>query len=260
MDSSPNSTRTEFVSRPRRSTLATTALVFSILAFIPPFGLAAIVLGHVARRQRTGQSGPNGSTALSALIIAYAQLALVAVGILILWPALDLSIRDLRSDSMVQRVLKTHDMNQVPDYVTAREEESTAKSLMLQMAGIESEHQRTHGPGYLCTISDLLSIGGIEGTTPAESRAFAERIHQSRYSFEIQTCSSGDESAVKPQYKLTAVPRWPQTPTGNGNWCADEKGEATISCSPVYCADQSGVVRQFWGLSSDCFKQGTPVK
>jgi len=233
-------------SRPvRHSGMATAALVLSIFAFIPPLGIAAIVLGHVSRRRILASRGRlNGeATARAALIIGYTQAALMTVAMLVIWQALNLTIQDFRRDAMVQRVLRTSDVNQVPDYETAREEEMTARALLFQMAGIEAEHHRKSEQGYLCSLGALLEAGGVEGSTPAEKRAFKERVWQSRYGFEIQGCTPDDSKEATPQYRLTAVPRWAQTPGPNPQWCADEKGAFTRICSPIFCADESGTVK-----------------
>jgi len=246
----------------RHSRMATVALVLSIFAFIPPLGIAAIVLGHISKRRILASHGLlNGeATARAALIIGYTQAALVTAFVLVLWQVLGMTVEDFRRDAMVQRVLRTSDTNQVPDYETAREEEMTARALLFQMSGMEAEHHRKSEQGYLCSLGALLEAGGVEGSTPAEKRAFAERIWHSRYNFEVQGCTPDDSKEATPQYRLTAVPRWPQTPSGKGQWCADEKGTFTRICSPVFCADESGSVKQIYGgTSADCFDHGDVI-
>jgi hypothetical protein len=247
----------------RHSTLASLALGLSVFAFVLPFGITAVVLGHVSRRQiaTTRGAGNGGAMALAALIIAYTQMALTVGAVLILWQGFHVTIQDFRGDAMVQRVLREPDANQPPDYETAREEENTARTLLTQIAGIEAEYHRESKRGYLCTIPDLIQAGGTEGATPAEKRAFAERFRQSRYVFEIQGCTAEDTVDVPAQYKLAAVPHWPQTANRSGTWCADGKGAFTRTCSPIFCADQTGEVRQVYGgTSADCFDHGHSVQ
>ena len=250
-------------SRPvRHSRMASAALVLSIVAFIPPLGIAAIVLGHISKHRILASRGLlNGeATARAALIIGYTQAALMTAVMFILWQVLGLTVQDFRRDTLVQRVLRTSEVNLVPDYETAREEEMIARALLFQMAGIEAEHHRKSEQGYLCSLGALLEAGGVEGSTPAEKRAFKERVWRSRYSFEIQGCTPDDSKEATPQYRLTAVPRWPQTPSGHGQWCADEKGTFTRICSPVFCADESGTVKQIYGgTSADCFDHGDVI-
>jgi hypothetical protein len=246
----------------RHSHLASLALGLSVFAFVLPLGIAAIVLGHVSRRQTAAGRGAlrGGTTALAALIIAYTQMALTVAAVLIVGQVFHVTIQDFRRDAMVQRVLKESDVNQVPDYETAREEETTAHALLIQIAGIEAAYHRESKTGYLCSIPDLIQAGGTEGSTPAEKRAFAERLRQSRYRFEIEGCTSADALDVPAQYKIAAVPRWPQKANAYGNWCADEHGAFTRTCSPIFCADQTGNVRQIYsGTSVDCFDHGSVV-
>jgi len=261
MEPTANATTSESTPS-RHSRMATVALILSIFTFIPPIGIAAIVLGHIARRriQASGGRLNGGATARAALIIGYAQAALMTIAGLMLWQVLHLTVEDFRRDAMVQRVLQTSDPNLVPDYETAREEEMTARALLVQIAGMEAEYRRkSEEGGYLCTIGELLESGGTEGSTPAEQRAFALRLRQSRYSFEIQACTP-DSSKVTPQYRLTAVPRWPQTPGPQGQWCADGKGGFTRVCSPIFCSDETGAVKQVYGgTSADCFDHGDPI-
>jgi hypothetical protein len=239
--------------------MATAALALSIFTFIPPCGIAAIVLGHISRQRILASHGTldGAASARAALIIAYTQAALLTVAGLMLWQVLHLTFEDFRRDAMVQRVLRTSDNNQVPDYETAGEEEMTARALLVQIAGIEAEYYHKSERGYLCSMADLMEAGGTEGSTPAEKRAFALRLRQSRYNFEIQACIADASKGVTPQYRLTAVPRWPQSPGTNGQWCADEKGAFTRLCSPIFCADETGAVKQIYrGTSADCFDHG----
>jgi hypothetical protein len=61
------------------NTMARVALGLSIFGFIPPLGIAAIVLGHVAESRIPSSAEANGNrVARAALWIAYLQLALVS--------------------------------------------------------------------------------------------------------------------------------------------------------------------------------------
>jgi hypothetical protein len=74
-------------------------------------------------------------------------------------------------------------------------------------------------------------------------------------------CTAEDTVDVPAQYKLAAVPRWPQTASRSGTWCADGKGAFTRTCSPIFCADQTEEVRQVYGgTSADCFDHGHAVQ
>lgn len=69
----------------RTNSLAIAALVCGIIQFaVPPALVAAIVLGHVARRQirRTGEEGYGLATA--GLVLGYIYLTLAVFGVLLL--------------------------------------------------------------------------------------------------------------------------------------------------------------------------------
>jgi len=224
----------------RHSRMALAAVLLSIFAFIPPFGIAAVVLGHIASRRIAASRGSlNGSaTTRAALIIAYLQMFLVTVVALIAWQLLHLTVQDFRRDAMVQRVLREADARQTLDPTSAREEEITAQALIVQMVAIQDQHYG-NGQGYLCSIGQLIQAG-IEGSTPAEKQAFGDRVHQSAYMFELSRCNSGNSNSVA-RYDLTAVPRSPRMPAG----------------SLLFCADETGTVKQTrTGTSVDCFDHG----
>jgi hypothetical protein len=225
----------------RHSRMALAAVLLSIVAFIPPFGIAAIILGHFAgRRVAASQGRLNGkATARAAVIIAYLQMFLLTIAVLLAWQVLHLTVADFRRDPLVQRVFRESDARQTLDYTSAREEEITARTLVIQMVAIEDQHRRQQGQGYLCSINQLTQAG-VEGSTPAEKSAFRERLAQSAYIYEITACHA-DEDDPATTYKLTAVPRAPRMPQG----------------SLLFCADQTGAVKQLLGgISDDCFTHG----
>lgn len=221
--------------------MALTALLLSFVAFIPPFGIAAVILGHVAGRRIAASQGElNGTaTARAAVIIGYVQMFLLAVAIMLSWQVLHLTVDDFRRDPLVQRVFRESDARQPLDYTSAREEEITARTLVIQMVAIQDQHRRQDGQGYLCSINQLTQAG-VEGSTPAEKSAFKERVGQSAYIYEITACHA-DEDDPSTTYRLTAVPRAPRMPSG----------------SLLFCADQTGTVKQlFGGISDECFAHG----
>jgi hypothetical protein len=224
--------------------MALAALLLSILAFIPPFGIAAVILGHVAaRRVAASQCRLNGkATAHAAILIGYSQMFLLAVAVMLSWQVLHLTVEDFRRDPLVQRVFRESDARQTLDYTSAREEEITARTLVIQMVAMQDQNHRQEGQGYLCSIRELTQAG-VEGATPAEKRAFAERIEQSAYIYEINGCLATEDDPAT-TYKLTAVPRSPRMPQG----------------STLFCADQTGAVKQvLGGISPDCFDHGYVV-
>ena len=227
------------------STVARVALGLSLFAFIPPLGIAAIVLGHVAESRIPSSAEANGNrVARAALWIAYLQLALVSLVAVLLWGLFGSIGEGFRRDALVQRVLRENDEQRTLDPESAQEAEVTAKSLVYQMIAIEDEMRR-YGEGavYGCQLNQLLTTG-MKGMTEAEKRGMAARVANSPYIFEISRCNPRTEGEVNPGYILTAVPRAPRMPDG----------------SAVFCADQTGLVLQSrGGTSVDCLKTGQPV-
>lgn len=228
------------------NTMTRVALGLSVFAFIPPLGIAAIVLGHVAEsRIQSSADAPNGNrVARAALWIAYLQLALVSLVAVLLWGLFGSIGEGFRRDALVQRVLREHDEQRTLDPESAQEAEVTAKSLVYQMIAIEDEIRR-YGEGgvYSCQLNQLLTTG-MKGMTEAEKRVLAARVEDSPYIFEISRCNLATDGEVKPGYILTAVPRTPRMPEG----------------SAIFCADQTGLVQQIrGGTSVDCLKSDQPV-
>jgi hypothetical protein len=250
----------------RSHPLARAALVLSIFAFVPPLGIAAIVMGHIAER-RSSSSSPNSSpqngnprnersVARAALWIAYIQTLFVLSATLILWTAFRQTALGFQRDALVQSVFRSSDRLQPLDPSSAGDAERTARAILTQLIATEDQYRRHSDTGlYACRVYDLIE-GGLEGTTEAEKRAFYQRVADSPYTFEISGCNppkgdwkgpdSKDQDAKdgdtnEAAYFLTAVPRRPPMP----EWSA------------IYCADQTGAVRQVRrGTSLDCLKNG----
>jgi hypothetical protein len=236
------------------SGMARVALGLSIFAFVPPLGIAAIVLGHGAERRIEASAGTlNGKgLARAALWIAYLQLALVSVAGVMLWNLFHNTAEGFRRDALVQRVFRENDQSRTLDAQSAREAEVTAKQLMDQLVAIEDESRHYRDGGlYTCHVTQLLALG-LKGATEAENRALAARVAQSPYMFDISECDAGaaqessfEKSSGKAGYVLTAVPRSPRMPPHS--W--------------IFCADQSGVVLALRaGISTDCMTKGEPAR
>jgi hypothetical protein len=228
----------------RQSHMALAALALSVFAFIPPLGIAAVVLGHISSRDIAASQGKlNGKAiARAALIIGYVQMFLLTVAAVVIWLVLGVTLQDFRRDALVQRVLRESSANATLNYASAREEENTARALVIQMVAIEDQYYRGYR-NYRCSLSELSQVG-VEGSTPAERRAFYERLQSSAYIFELRGCDSEKSASPALGYKLTAVPRAPRMPPGSLIYCADETGTVlqTSSATSVDCFDQGYVI------------------
>jgi hypothetical protein len=227
--------------------MAKVALGLSIVAFVVPLGIAALVLGHMAekRMEPAPQTGNGNAMARAALWIAYLQLAFITIAALMTWGMFHETVEGFRRDAMVQRVFRASDQMQPLDAESAREEEVSALNMMNQIMAIE-EQMRKHREdrGYVCELYGVLE-NGAEDSTDAEKRAFGQRVLQSPYMFRISNCNPIKSGIPEAAYLLTAVPRPPRMPDG----------------SALFCADQTGVVRQIrGGISLDCIKDGQVIR
>lgn len=235
-----NDSSTPSVSATSTCSLASLALWLSIFAFLLPFGIAAVVLGHIADNRIEASGGRlNGAAkARAALWIAYLQLAIFSIVGVILWNLFRDTAQGFRRDAVVQRVFREYDQARPLDMESAREAEAAAQIAMYQLIAIEDQTKRHRQDGsYVCQLYGLLEIG-IDSSTDAEKRAFATQVLESPYQFNLINCQPE-------QYTLTAVPRRPRMPEN----------------SAVFCANETGVVRQHRGrTSADCLKDGEAVR
>jgi hypothetical protein len=242
-NSVPNRTEEAKPSGTPSSALARAALVASIFAFIPPLGLAAIVMGHIADGGRT--SLQNGrAMARAALWIAYIQLVLVLSAAFIFWTAFRGIAISFQRDAIVQRLFRSSDREQPIDRSEVADMELAARTILIQLIAIEDHYRRSSKVGaYACRMNELVAIG-VEGTTESEKRSFELRMAEAPYLFEISDCSPGEGDSKEAGYFLTAVPRHPRMP----EWAA------------IYCANENGTMRQVRsGTSLDCLKHGDPL-
>jgi hypothetical protein len=231
----------------RCSSMARAALGLSLFALIPPLGIAAIVLGHVAESRIQSSAGLLNSKALAraALWIAYLQLALVSLVAVVLWGLFGSTVAGFQRDALAQRVLREHDRQRTLDPESAQEAEVAAKMLVYQLIAIEEEIHRYGEDGfYACQLHQLLATG-TKGMTEAELRGLEARTADAPYTFEISWCNLGADGSKRPGYILTAIPQSPRMPED----------------SAIFCADQTGVVRIARGRTSlDCIENGQPVQ
>lgn len=246
MESNPNTNSASASIPARADGMARLALGLSVMAFFPPFAVAAIVLGHIAERRlaTNGNQASGKAQARAALWIAYLQLAVVSIAGAFLLGLFGDTAQGFRRDVMVQQVFREYDRSRPLDAESAQQAEATARSLMYQLIAIEEESARSSADGlYVCNFDRLLATG-LKGTTEAETKALAERVAESPYRFAISGCNPGDGESRRPAFVLTAAPISPRMPSG----------------SAVYCAEQDGVLRQArGGTSADCLKTGLPI-
>jgi hypothetical protein len=233
--------------------MARAALGLSIFAFIPPLGIAALVLGHMAEHRIAAihkssqeESADNDQPiARAALWISYLQLALLSIAVAFGWGFFHDTAEGFQRDPIVQRFFRESDKMKPLDPEGARDAESTAQNIVYQLVAINEQVRRhSEDGGYACGIY-LLTQTGLEGTAAAEKRAFFDRMQESPYMYGISACDPSAHGMTTAAYVLTAVPISPRMPDN----------------SAIFCTDQTGVVLTVrGGTSIDCFKNGQPVR
>ena len=212
-------------STPTVSGMAITSFALSFLAFILPLGIAAAVMGHMSRSQIARSNGRQTGTwlAFAGLVITYLEFAaMVLVGIAAFAAVhglnQDLS-RDRHSRAMLLQAIYAHHQRTNTDY--ARQRRDVVDALRLIHAS-EADYLGAHPEeGYACQIYQLGTV------TPNELNL---HIVNSHYEIKIDQCRGADEQHIDDRvFAAVAIPRSDSNPAE----------------APVYCVDQTGVVRRY---------------
>lgn len=202
--------------------MALASLILSFFSLIVPFGIAAVVLGHVSRSQIANSGGRLRGTgvAFAGLIVGYLQLAAAAllfVGALGLWREFN---RDLDKNHYARAALvewiKYGDPYKVTAADNARHQQDAEAALRI-IRERQREYRAAHpDEGYAC---QLYRLDRGSGETELHTR-----MVNSRYDFKVYRCSRIDELS----YVVLA-----------------EAGDA-----PSYCLDSTDVIRKYVGEQS----------
>jgi Domain of unknown function (DUF4190) len=219
--------------RPQLNKMAVASLVSGFLALLPPFGLAAVVFGHVSRSQIAKSSGREKGTgiAFAGLILGYGQLlifGLLFLGILG-------TVQDIRRDlakhpdtreALLERIAHG-DPNEVTPSKSARHREAAVEALHLIRAK-ETEYFAAHpDEGYACQMYQV-------GFDPAGNTELDTLLRESDYETKFIRCGSvpgvtPGTVQVPPMYLITSVPRSAGNPED----------------APVFCLDQANGIEQY---------------
>ncbi|HTS37374.1 MAG TPA: hypothetical protein VMH04_16980 [Candidatus Solibacter sp.] len=227
-------------------TMARVALSLSFFAFIIPIGVAAIVVAHMAKRRLEWGDGREMDDAMvrAASWIAYIQLALALFITIFFWSLFQTAI-GLGRDPMVRQAMHPVDINRTLDPAGARDAEQTALTQVNQLIAIEEQYRRHREHGdYACRIDQLIFMGP-ETASAAQKQQFGIQLYESPYMFRLSNCNPVSRGMTSAAFVLTAVPHPVRMP---------EK-------SLIYCADQTGLVREVrGGTSLDCLQNGEPAQ
>lgn len=206
--------------------MAVASLALSFLAFILPCGIASVVMGHVSRGQIARSQGRQTGTGLAfaGLIIAYLQL--VVVGLILFAVVVELFAMNRELDrhpdaraALIER-FKNGDRYH-PSAAQIEQHRQNAVDALRLIAARQSQYLAAHPEeGYACQMY-LLNFGA-SGESELEVH-----LRNSHYDIKIEQCrgNPGDDN----RYAVVAIP--------SSNFNPPD--------SPVYCVNQSGIVRKY---------------
>jgi uncharacterized protein DUF4190 len=205
--------------RPSLSGKAVASLVFGVLGLFVPFGIAAIVLGHMSRKQILSSGGKlrGQSLAFVGLIFAYIQvligitLFIAVVGLLFQFnQELDKHPGDRAALLAViwnRGALK----QQPPAPVDPVQREKAARDVLDLIRTRQEDYFSTHpSEGYACWLKQIADLNS--------GSEFSVLMEKSHYRIDIQRCFAFPERG----YVALATPREPQST--EPNFCLDSKG------------------------------------
>ncbi len=201
--------------------MAITCLALSFLTFFVPLGIASVVMGHISRSQIAKSGGRLKGTGLAfaGLIIAYLQFAvvlLVMMGIHATAHKLNESLNhdEFARAAMVEE-LQQRSRKKPSDVEKQRQYAINALRLI---HAAQMDYLAAHpNEGYACQLYNL----GWDTTPPNELTIYDIGSH---YETKIYQCRGLDDQ----RYAVVAIPR--------SEWNPPD--------SPVYCLDQTGVIRR----------------
>ena len=210
--------------KPPLSKMALASLILSFFSLIVPFGIAALVLGHMSRNRiaKSGGRLRGGWFAFAGLILGYIQapvgalLFLGGIGFLYQFNQELSKHRDVRG-ALVERI-----ENGDPYKVTTTDEakhQQTALDALRMIRARQDEYLRAHpDEGYACSLNQL----GYELNPQSELSAL---VINSRYAVNVRQCKAANEV----RYVVLAIP--------NSNF--------NLPDSPEFCMDSTGVIYKY---------------
>jgi hypothetical protein len=198
--------------------MAIASLALSFLAFIVPFGIASVVMGHISRKQIAKSKGRQSGTgiAFAGLIISYLQFAVVLVLCLALTAVWRQMTRDLDRNPDTRAALVAQLLNVAKSSTTSNRQNAIAALKLIRAR--QAEYLAAHpDEGYACQFPKL-------GWDPTGGEELNMRMVNSHYHIDIDQCMGLNNEA---QYVVIASPDLHSNPAG----------------TPLLCVDQTGVVR-----------------
>jgi len=176
---------------------AIASLVCGLFLFLPPFSIAAVILGHLALSEirKSGRRLLGEGMAIAGLVLGYVG----SIPMLLIIAAI-----------VIPNVLRAR--------IAANEASAVAAVRTLIVA--ESVYAQTHpATGYTCALSELDQI---------DSTLKTGRKHG--YVFGLRDCTAGTEGTSNVKYRIVAYPITPNQ-TGVRAFCSDESAVVRVDSS-----------------------------
>lgn len=198
--------------------MAVASLALSFLAFIVPFGIASVVMGHISRRQIAESKGRQCGTgiAFAGLIISYLQFTVVLVLCLALVPVWREMNRDFERNDYTRAAIVAQLLNVAKSSTTSNRQNAIDALKIIHAR--QTEYLAAHPEeGYACQLPKI-------GWDPTTGEELNMRMVNSHYRIDIEQCRGLNNEA---QYVVIASP--------------DVRSNSANT--PLLCVDQTGVIR-----------------
>jgi len=231
---------------PAVSKMAIASLALSFLAFIVPLGIASVVMGHMSRSQIARSNGRQAGTrlAFAGLVISYFQffvVALLCLGLAAAWHRMN---QEMGHDEFGRAALAEYFLHDARASTTSNRQ--NAIDAMRLIHARQTEYLAAHpNEGYACGLSLL-------GSDPTGADELNLHMVNSHYENKLYQCRGTNDR----RYAVVAIPQSDSNPPN----------------SPVYCVDQTGIVRRmgadfindmarvFISEGGSCPQSGEPVE
>ena len=176
----------------KNSSKAVASLITGVLFFILPSSIAAVVLGHIARREIRKSAGrlQGSGMALAGLIMGYIGLALPFILII--------------SAIVIPNLLRAK---------IAANESSAVSSLRLISVAEVRYFQLHPDTGFTCNLGELKTGDGVDGQLASGTKY--------GYAVALRNCKAATVGGPNRSYQLTAHPLVVNT-TGVRAFCSDQ--------------------------------------
>ncbi len=214
---------------PETSGKAIFSLIIGIFSLFPPFGLGAIIFGHISLSDIRKSSGKlvGRGLAIAGLVLGYLGVAAFTTLMIIgaysarqAEKALTAAKAAARSKGVTRAVITNQ-----PSAVSAIRALNTA----------EIAHLQAHpAQGYTCSLDELAKSWGIRGDL--------DQVKKADYSIALQGCSPSKADGKVTKYQVVAYPK---------------AGKAKL---PAFCSNQSDVIKVDWnGSPEGCLSKGADL-